>query len=154
MKRDNIKWALLTVLTAIAAILVGCGHKSATSELEKAANSIAKAEAAEPAPAPVPQPATSPEAASPIAPAVAFPSQPPAQQVQQALAAYKAGNLEDAVIRLQKLRATPALTPQQRMALQDSIAAVMTEIYTMAEKGDKRAMAAVIQYERMQTAPR
>jgi hypothetical protein len=149
MNRNNIKWALST---AIAAILVGCGHKGATTELEKAANSLAKADAAEPAPAPAPQPASTPESPAPLMPAVA-PAPPPAQQVKQALAAYKAGELEDAVIRLQKLRATPALTPQQRMALQDSIAAVMTEIYTLAEKGDKRAMAAVIQYERMQTAP-
>jgi hypothetical protein len=74
--------------------------------------------------------------------------------MQQAVAAYKAGQLEDAVTRLQLLRMTPVLTPDQRMALQDSIAAVMTEIYTMAEKGDTRAIAAVMQYEKMQTAPR
>ena len=148
MNRNNIKWLLLS---AIAAILIGCGHKSATTELEKAANSMAKAETAKPAPAPA-QPPSTPETPAPLMPAVA-PAGPPAQQVKQALAAYKAGELEDAVIRLQKLRATPALTPQQRMALQDSIAAVMSEIYAMAEKGDRRAQAAVIQYERMQTAP-
>jgi hypothetical protein len=60
--------------------------------------------------------------------------------------------MEDAVTRLQLLRATPALSPEQRMALQDSIAAVMTEIYSLAEKGDPRAIAAVAQYEKLQTA--
>ena len=59
--------------------------------------------------------------------------------------------MEDAVTRLQILRAQPALTPDQRMALQDSIATVVAEIYALAEKGDARAAAAVIQYERMQT---
>ena len=71
--------------------------------------------------------------------------------MQQALADYKAGNMEDAVVRLQLLRATAVLSPQQRMALQDGVAAVMTEIYTLAEKGDPRAKAAVARYEKMQT---
>jgi hypothetical protein len=62
--------------------------------------------------------------------------------------------LEDAIKQLQKLRRTPTLTADQRMALQDSLAAVMTEVYTMAEKGDPRAIQAVRQYEEMQTAPR
>ncbi len=35
------------------------------------------------------------------------------------------------------------------MALQDSIAAVMTDIYPMAGKGDERAKAAIIQYEKI-----
>jgi hypothetical protein len=72
--------------------------------------------------------------------------------MRQALASYKSGELEDAVTRLQKLRTTATLTPQQRMALQDSVAAVMTEVYELAAKGDTRAIAAVKQYEDMQTA--
>ena len=154
MNRDQTKGALLIV---IAAVLIGCGHKqNAVSELEKAAHEIAKTEAAQPAPAPeaaAQQPVTIVQTA-PSAEPVAAPATPPATQIQQALADYRSGKLEDAVIRLQKLRATPVMTPQQRMALQDSIAAVMSEIYAMAEKGDRRAQAAVIQYERMQTAPR
>jgi hypothetical protein len=71
--------------------------------------------------------------------------------VQQALADFKAGNMEDTVVRLQLLRRMAVLSPQQRMALQDSVAAVMTEIYTLAEKGDPRAKAAVARYEQMQT---
>ena|SRR5437762_2635238 len=150
MMRIRTEWVLIT---AIAAVFAGCGHKKdAASELDKAAAAMAKFEAPQPVATPLPaapnQPASSPEPAA--APAVP----PPAQQMQQAVAAYKAGQLEDAVTRLQLLRMTPVLTPDQRMVLQDSIAAVMTEIYTMAEKGDTRAIAAVMQYEKMQTAPR
>src|SRR5262245_34960733 len=143
MKR--IEWILLIV---VAALFVGCGHKKdAASELDKAAAAFEAPPPAEaPAPAAAPnQPASSPEP-------VAVP--PPAQQMKQAIAAYKAGQLEDAVTRLQILRRMPVLSADQRMALQDSVAAVMTEIYTMAEKGDGRAIAAVMQYEKMQTMPR
>jgi len=73
--------------------------------------------------------------------------------MSQALASYKSGNFEDAVTRLQILRSTQTLNPQQRMAVQDGIAAVMGEIYSLAEKGDSRAIAAVKQYEQLQTAP-
>jgi hypothetical protein len=62
--------------------------------------------------------------------------------------------MEDAVTRLHRLRSARTLTAEQRMALQDAIAAVMREIYASAEKGDARAIAAVRQYEEMQTKPR
>lgn len=74
--------------------------------------------------------------------------------MSQALVAYKAGQLEDAVTRLQKLRAMPTMTPQQRMAMNDAMAAVMSEIYLLASKGDSRAIQAVRQYEQMQTQRR
>ncbi len=74
--------------------------------------------------------------------------------MRQALANYKNGELVDAVTRLQQLRATPALTAQQRMAVQDGVAAVMNEIYAMAARGDARAIQAVKQYEDMQTRRR
>ena len=76
----------------------------------------------------------------------------PAKEVKAAISDFKAGKMEDAVTRLQLLRAQTDLSPQQRMALQDSMAAIMTEIYTQAEKGDARAKAAVAQYEKMQTS--
>ena len=152
--RGDASFSKSAFLVAMIAALAGCGHKqNAVSELEKAAEAMAKAETAQP-PSPPPQPSTPDQAAPPTEPPAVPASPPPAQQLQQALVAYKAGNLEDAVTRLQILRATPVLSPDQRMALQDSIAAVMTEIYTMAEKGDARAVAAVMQYEKMQTAPR
>ena len=138
----------------LSAMLVGCGDKKtdAKTELDKAAATLGSADAA-PAPAPAAPEPVAAVAAEPVA-AIAAPALPtgtPAQQMQQAIVSYKSGELEDAVIRLQKLRATPVLTAVQRMALQDSVAAVMTEIYGMAAKGDPRAIQAVKQYEDMQT---
>ena len=143
--RGGVFWGAILVVTAF-----GCSRKSdANAELEKAASTLASTEPApEPAAAPAQpmqsfQPAPAPEAA----PA-------PAQQMSQAMVAYKAGNLEDAVTRLQKLRTMPTMTPQQRMAMNDAMAAVMAEIYALADKGDGRAIQAVKQYEQMQTQRR
>jgi outer membrane protein assembly factor BamD (BamD/ComL family) len=129
----------------------GCSHKSdANSELEKAASVMEQAAPAQPAP-PVP---TSVQTEQPPQPEPAPAAEPaPAQEMKQAVAAYKSGDLQDAVTRLQKLRATPAMTPQQRIALNDAMAAVMSEIYGLAEKGDARAIQAVKKYEEMQTQP-
>ena len=137
MKRIHLECMLLA---AIAVLLVACHKQNAVSEMEKAAAAMA-APVTEPAAPAAPDAGTRPAPASP----------PPAKQVQQAITDFKAGNMEDAVVRLQLLRATSVLSPQQRMALQDSLAAVMTEIYTLAEKGDPRAKAAVARYEQMQT---
>jgi hypothetical protein len=128
----------LGALSALALILAACSKKpDPVSELERTAATMAKTE---PAPAAA-------EASS--APAPAGPA--PAAQLQEAIADYKAGKMEDAVTRLQLLRAAQTLSPQQRMALQDSVAAVMSELYSLAEKGDQRAIAAVAKYEAMQT---
>ena len=150
MNRLLTAWTLVSLV--LAAVFVGCGQKTdAKTELEKAASTLATADAApappttlSQSPPPTLQPAFSAEPA-------AAPASTAAQQMQQALTAYKAGELEDAVTRLQKLRAMPTLTPQQRMAVQDGVAAVMTEIYGLAAKGDSRAIQAVKQYEQMQT---
>lgn len=114
----------------------GSAGGPATGELEKAEKALASADVAA---------AQTPEA--PPVPA-------PAQQIKQAVEAYKGGKLEDAVVRLQTLRATPVMTAQQRMALNDAMAAVMTDIYAQAAKGDPRAVQAVKQYEKMQTQRR
>lgn len=121
---------------ALGFFLIGCSKQDPVIELEKAAAAMAKAEA--------------PPAADGTGAGAAPVGPPPAQQVQKAIEDYKAGNMADAVTRLQMLRAMPVMSPQQRMALQDSVAAVMTEIYTLAEKGDPRAIAAVAQYQKMQ----
>jgi Prokaryotic lipoprotein-attachment site len=139
---------ILTLGVGLTLTLAGCGQKTdANSELQRAATELSKTESA-PATAPVPEQAAEP---SPAAPAPVAASAPPAQQMQQAMVAYKSGQLEDAVTRLQKLRATPTMSPQQRMALNDAMGAVMTEIYGLAAKGDSRAIMAVKQYEKMQT---
>jgi hypothetical protein len=149
--KSNFRWEMLAG-AMLALVITGCGKKAdASRELEKAVSSMGSAEAV-PAPAPA-----QPQPAQPVQPApvpVAAPATAPAQQVNQALAAYKAGNLDDAVTRLQKLRATSALTPQQRIALNDAMAAVMTDIYALAAKGDARAIQAVKQSEQMQTQKR
>lgn len=137
MKDTQINCALFI---ALALSLSGCKKPDAVNELEKAAAAMEKAE---PTTTPAtPDPGTSSEPSGP----------PPVKQVQQAIADYKAGNMEDAVTRLQLLRRMAVISPQQRMALQDSIAAVMTEIYTLAEKGDPRAVAAVQRYQQLQNA--
>jgi hypothetical protein len=134
MKRIYLQYVLLACLGFSWS---ACHQQNPTSELEKAAAALAKTEAA---------PATTDSDSNSTSS-----GPPPAQQVREALADYKEGKMEDAVTRLQILRASPVLSPQQRMALQDSVAAVMAEIYALAEKGDPRAIAAVAQYEKMQT---
>ena len=111
---------------------------------------MARPELAQTAPAvePVPQAPSAIVTPPPAAPAT------PAQEMNQAIVAYKAGNLDDAVARLQKLRATPVLSAEKRMAVNDAMAAVMSEIYALAGKGDARAIQAVKLYEQMQTQRR
>lgn len=131
----NLRIPALSLIAVALFAAAGCSSKQDPSaELEKTAAVLEK---------------------TPPAPAEAAPdgaiAASPSQQLKGAMEDYKAGKMEDAVTRLQILRSATALSPEQRMALQDSIAAVMAEIYGLAEKGDKRAQAAVAQYERMQT---
>lgn len=148
--KNNLRWAVFLSLTLVVA-LPGCSKKTdASAEMEKAASALATAE-------PTPDPAAAAQPAQPIQAAPApdtTPSPAPAAQMSQAMVAYKAGNLEDAVTRLQNLRAMPTMTSQQRMAMNDAMAAVMSDIYILASKGDSRAIQAVKQYEQMQTQRR
>ena len=121
-------------LVLLVSIATACKKEDPVAELEKSAAALEKAPAA---------PAEGGEA---------IPGAAPAEQVKKAIADFKSGKMEDAVTRLQLLRAQPVMTPEQRIALQDSIASVMQEIYAMAQNGDARAKAAVAQYERLQTA--
>ncbi len=130
----NLRSLLGFLLGAAFVASTGCKKEDPVSELEKTATAMA---AAAPAPA-------APDAGGTGAMA-------PADQVKEAITEYKAGKMQDAVMRLQLLRSATVLSPQQRMALQDSMAIVMQQIYAQAEKGDARAIAAVAQYEKMQT---
>jgi len=141
MKTEHRIW--LPVLSLLGMGLVACHKQTPVEELEKAAAAIEKMDAA---PA-----AKSAETEGDFDPAKYV---APAKQLKEAISDYKAGKLEDAVTRLQVLRAQPILTPQQRMAVQDSVAAVMADIYVQAEKGDARAAAAVAKYEQMQSGHR
>ena len=143
MKSQDLLTLCITVL-----LLGGCGSKKdANSELQKAATIIAQPETAQAAPAA--DPAQSTSVSTPAA--TPAPVTTPAQDMNQAITAYKAGDLDDAVRRLQKLRATPVLSAEKRIAVNDATAAVMAEIYAMAAKGDARAIQAVKLYEQMQT---
>lgn len=128
---------LLLVFTGVVLTTNGCRRKTggnASAELEVAASTFT---------------ATVPAASPGTAPAPA-----PAQDMQQAVQAYKGGQFEDAVNRLQKLRATPGMSAHQQMALNDAMAAVMNDIYSLAAQGDQRAVQAVKQYEKLQTQKR
>src|SRR5437867_3427682 len=91
---------------AAAALLCACGgKKDANSELQRAAAVMALPEPAqtapEAAPAAQPAPAPSPQTTQP-----AVPAQTQAQELNQAIVAYKAGVLDAAVARLRNLRDT------------------------------------------------
>lgn len=149
--KNEFRLAVFLAATLTVAI-PGCSKKTdANAELERAARTLA---AAEPAPAPGAAPYQPPQPLQPASAPEATPAPAPAQQMNQAMVAYKAGQLEDAVTRLQKLRAMPTMTPQQRIAMNDAMAAVMSDIYALAAKGDSRAIQAVKQYEQMQTQRR
>lgn len=147
---------LVAILSAgVSMGVIGCGRKpDVKSELEKAAAILEKPDAPVAAPSQQPAPSPSPAPQTPVAETAQPATTTPSQQMRAAIAAYKAGNLDDAVTRLQKLRATPAMSPEQRIALNDAMAAVMGEIYSQAAKGDSRAAAAVKQYEQLQTQRR
>ncbi len=139
---------LLLILCLTVTLLCGCGGKrNATTELQKAAAAMAQPDQAQGAPAADPVQQASPTAAV----IQTVPATTPAQEMNQAMAAYKAGDLDDAVRRLQKLRATAVLAAEKRMAVNDATAAVMGEIYALADKGDARAIQAVKLYEEIQT---
>jgi len=144
--KSAIFFALVLCLTA--ALPTGCGSKKdANTELQKAAVAMAQPEPPQDAPAAEPAPPTS----SATATTQTTPASTPAQEMNHAMVAYKAGDLDDAVRRLQKLRATPVLSAEKRIAVNDATAAVMGEIYELAAKGDARAIQAVKLYEEMQT---
>ena len=140
----NIVPGIVVCGASLLLILTGCREKSdANSELEKAV-------------AVLQQPVSGQSAAPTQVQSAQMPaaSAAPAQEMRQAIQSFKGGNLEDAVTRLQKLRAAPLLTPEQRIAVNDAIAAVMNEVTALAEKGDAHAIQAAEQFRRMQTERR
>lgn len=140
-------------VAAFVVSLAGCGKEaSVDAALDNAVKEMQTpppdAQVATPAVQAPPPPASSAASAKP-APAA---TTQVAQQMNQAVASYKGGNYEDAVRRLQWLRAQKGNTPQQIMALQEATAAVMADIYALAARGDARAKLAVKEYERLQNA--
>lgn len=135
---------ILILCVGLMVAFGGCGKKAdAQSELDRAASLLEK---------PAEAPAAGAQAKQATQGATAAIS--PSEQMKQAAAAYKSGNLGDAVKGLQTLRSAPAMSAEQRIAVNDATAAVMAEIYARAAKGDAGAMQAVKQYEQMQTQSR
>lgn len=146
---------LFLAALALSLAITGCGNDKPdpNAALNQAAQTFQEpTPAAQPAPAaaPVQQPVA--QQAAPVQPAVQTP--PPSQQIQQAMSDYQAKNYQDAVTRLQRLRATPVMSPQQRIAVNDAIASVMNELYALAAQGDARAAQAVKAAEAMQNQRR
>jgi len=135
--------------------MAGC-HRQGDANAEMAKAVKALEEVSSP-PALSPPPATTPAAASTAPPAESsqrpVTSQPVAQQMSQAMVSYKSGDYEDAIMRLQLLRSRVAKTPEQTMAIQDAVAAVMAELYARAEKGDTRAGQAIKQWQEIRNRP-
>ena len=140
------KTSILMIGCVVFAVsFAGCsGGPDANTELEKAAKALEQADSGQPAPAPA-------QSAQPVAAVSTSAPQSPSQQMNQAMALYKKGEYENAMTRLQTLRERTTLSPQQNMALQDAMAAVMTDIYSRAANGDARAQLAVKQYEASKT---
>lgn len=139
-----MKTSLVPIVFAclsLALLAGGCSRKtqaSGSADFETAANKFAAAEAG-------PTPADPSDTAS--APG-------PTQEMNQAVQAYKGGQFEDAVTRLQNLRARPGMTGPQYMALNDAMAKVMATLNELAAKGDQRAIQALKRYEKMQNQSR
>lgn len=132
--------SLIFLGLSVMALASGCGgKKDSTAELEGAANKFVAESAA----------TAAPPAAGDIAAAATV---APSQQMREVVDSYKGGKLEDAVTRLQNLRATQTMTGPQRMALNDATAVIMNEIYALAAKGDQRAIQAVKQHENADAA--
>lgn len=114
---------------------VGC-HKTADSQIqiEQAAQAMAQTE--------TPHPTAS-----------ATPAASPVEQVNEALGAYKSGNYTEAVTRFQTMRGHTAMSGQQLESLNNVMAAVMSDLYARAAKGDAQAQAAIEEYRRLKSSP-
>ena len=73
-----------------------------------------------------------------------------ALQVSQALDSYKAGNYEAALGNMNAVIWNANKTPAQTIAVQDAMAALMTDLYARAAKGDVAAQQAIKNYQEMQ----
>jgi hypothetical protein len=120
---------VVPILTSFVLVIAGCHRQGdANAEMAKAVKELEQAAPGQPS-----------------APASTGP--PVAQQMNEAMVAYKGGDYLEAVMRLEVLRSKAIKTPDQTMAVQNAMAAVMTELYSRAEKGDTRAQQAIKQYQ-------
>jgi hypothetical protein len=141
---SSLKQNFLTapiVLCGFLAVVVGCGHSTADTknQIDQAVQAMAQAK--------------SPDETV-VADGIATPVPTPVQQMNDALASYKAGDYPTTVTRFQAIRAHTPMSGAQILALNNAVAAVVGDLYTRASKGDAGAIEAVRQYEQMQTQRR
>jgi PBP1b-binding outer membrane lipoprotein LpoB len=119
------------IITALT--LVGCSKKTdASSELAKTVKVLE-------------QPTASPQSQTQAS--ANAPTTMPAQQVSQALTSLKEGKYTETIVHMEMARYNPNKTPQQMIAIQDAMAAVMSDLYARAASGDAPAKQAIKQYQ-------
>lgn len=130
---------LFIISVTLSLTLIGCSKKQdVDTEVRQVIIEIEKAAPAPAGPTPPPS-AMTPNQTAPAPNA-------PASKLSEALAAYKSGEYEKAIAQLDRLRNAPAMTGQQLIAMNKAMAAVMNDLYTLAEKGDARAAQAIKHY--------
>jgi hypothetical protein len=132
------RYAGILALLMGLAVITGCSKKKVNvSDLEKAFQAT---EASLPA-----------AEASPASPSQA-PEVPLRVFVEQASQAIKGNDYAGAIIPLQALRSQPNLTAEQLTTVQDTMAAVQTELALKADRGDPAAQRALDQIRQSKRA--
>ena len=149
-----LKPLAIFIMAVLVAAVTSCSKQvDANAELANAVKVLEKADSGQP-PAPVEAAPTAPSAAAPGPTSQeTITSLPVAKQMSQAMTAYKGGDYQDTIARLEWLRTKAIATPVQTMAIQDAMAAVMTDLYARAEKGDARAQQAIKQHQATRNQP-
>ena len=126
------------VLSISAVLLGGCSKKTdVNAELEKAVKVL---DGYNPAQSPTPQaPTVQPQNAS-------IAQMAPAQQVNEALTSLKEGKYTETITYMESARSNPRKSPEQMMAIQNAMAAVMNDLYARAANGDAAARQAINKY--------
>jgi Tfp pilus assembly protein PilX len=128
---------VLALLTALA-VTSSCSKKKVnTSDLEKAFQATE-------ASLPTAEASTASPSQAPEVPLRAF--------VEQASQAIKGNDYAGAIIPLQALRSQPNLTAEQLTTVQDTMAAVQTELALKADRGDPAAQRALDQIRQSKRA--
>ncbi len=126
------------VLSISAVLLSGCSKKTdVNAELEKAVKVL---DGSNPAQSPTPQAPTVQPQNAPIA------QMAPAQQVNEALTSLKEGKYTETITYMESARSNPRKSPEQMMAIQNAMAAVMNDLYARAANGDAAARQAINKY--------
>lgn len=129
----NRSFFIAMMVTILSLSVVSCGRKNAdtSGQIKQALKEMAAAKSS----------------------ATATNEKAPAQQLDDALAAYKSGDYQNAVIQLQAMRFHAHMTGAQLLALNSATDAVMNDLYARMAKGDEQAQAAIKEYQRLQNSP-